>query len=127
MHILTLSLKKLVDYDTSVLERIEDIFAKYRIPEYYKKNFRFRRVNGCDQCYSGVKGLTVASETLKPTPEILEAIAGNKQLEAFILWRRLGEITAKEDAILKTIEGKVCPTSIEIKLGSYNDIGSKKR
>ncbi|WP_192485074.1 MULTISPECIES: ATPase, T2SS/T4P/T4SS family [Cysteiniphilum] len=108
--------------DSQLMNRLNNMFERYGLSSIYKNSLRFRNNNGCQYCSKGIKGLTVAAEIVKPSGQLLELIATKQQVEAYKYWRSTGELTLKEDGILKLLKGEVCPSSLELKLGAIDEL-----
>ncbi|WP_203249698.1 GspE/PulE family protein [Cysteiniphilum marinum] len=109
----------------ALLKRIDTLFSLYGIDNKYKSQLRFRNYQGCEHCKHGVygiKGLTVAAEVVKPTGKLIDLLAKNDAIGAYLHWRSSGDLTVKEDGILKVLKGEVCPTSFETKLGMIDEV-----
>lgn len=86
-------------------------------------NLYLRNPAGCDACkHRGITGQTVSAEILRPTPNMLDAIAKGDSRELWRLWRRtinaespddMTGRTAMEHAIWKMRKGIVSPRSVE--------------
>ena len=105
-----------------LLAAIDGVFSIYAINGKDKQAIRFRNLTGCDQCKSGISGLTVVAEMVKPTGKLLQLLNRKSYLDAYIHWRHSGALTLKEDAIIKMLNGEVCPSSLSFRLGAIDDV-----
>ncbi|GGF92703.1 MULTISPECIES: GspE/PulE family protein [Cysteiniphilum] len=115
-----------IDY-MSIRQSLLEVVKTYALPEHMIHNVRIRNVNGCKHCdHSGVNGRTVVAEFLKPNANILQSIRKGDQIGAYRAWRNAGGMTIKEDALIKVFKGKICPYSIEYKIGALDaEIGNE--
>ncbi|WP_119327751.1 GspE/PulE family protein [Cysteiniphilum halobium] len=110
------------DEDTqAMLLRLHSMLKTYVLTDYLSA-IRFRNKQGCSHCTGGINGLTVVAEMVKPTGELLTLLSQNKHIDAYLYWRGQGALTVKESAILKVIQGEVCPSSLEAELGAINEV-----
>ncbi len=110
-----------LDNFQAILGRLHKMCEIYGLHESSLENLKFRNGNGCEHCHKGVAGLTVVAEMVMPTGKLLTLLNDNKFIDAYLCWRHSGERTLKEDAILKVLNGLVCPTSLEQRLGAIDD------
>ncbi len=116
---------KSVRKSQALLSRLDALFQLYGIRDEFKSQLRFRNHHGCEDCRNGIhgiQGLTVAAEVIKPTGKLIDLLAKNDLISAYLHWRSNGDLTVKEDGLLKVLKGEVCPTSFETKLGMIDEI-----
>lgn len=112
-----------------LVKEVEDEEDEERIQRYTKYikpsilgNLRFRNVNGCPQCSAGIKGRTVAAETIIPDAFMLKCFRNREELEALFHYRRKGGRFALDHGLVKAFNGEVDIRDVELGLNSIESL-----
>ncbi|OIN82941.1 GspE/PulE family protein [Francisella sp. TX07-6608] len=101
---------------TALKERINKLIDIYVLDHALLRNIKIINPQGCSECSFGVTGRTLIAEIVEPNIAILAALQNSDFNQAYALWRQDGGITYQEHALLKILQGQICPVGYEDKV-----------